>query len=176
MLRSFTHSAKFRCFRITELCRCPFPLDCTASSMFVGGPEDIPIEGDEFEKSKPRVLSIAGYSLLSLIAHFFVQDVRKIVSTPSCVSFTQLLRLIVYVLDFCASCLALFQLQYVFDSPTYRRYTVLHYSKQLGLISNAIREKGSALEDGSNIARVCTKTNGCPSWEALGNSSQDRHL
>lgn len=45
--------------------------------MFVGGPEDIPIEGDEFEKSKPRVLSIAGYSFLSLIAHFFVQDVGR---------------------------------------------------------------------------------------------------
>lgn len=47
--------------------------------MFVGGPEDIPIEGDEFEKSKPRVLSIAGYCFLSLIAHFFVQDVRLLV-------------------------------------------------------------------------------------------------
>ncbi|KAL8429113.1 hypothetical protein Efla_003166 [Eimeria flavescens] len=43
--------------------------------MFVGGPEDMPIEGDEFDKSKPRVISIAGYSFLSLIAHFFVQDV-----------------------------------------------------------------------------------------------------
>lgn len=46
--------------------------------MFVGGPEDIPIEGHEFEKSKARVLSIVGYSFISVIAHFFVQDVRTI--------------------------------------------------------------------------------------------------
>ncbi|CDJ52704.1 hypothetical protein, conserved [Eimeria brunetti] len=51
--------------------------------MFVGGPEDIPIEGDEFEKSKPRVLSIAGYCFLSLIAHFFVQDVDPGLSFPA---------------------------------------------------------------------------------------------
>ncbi|CDI81807.1 hypothetical protein, conserved [Eimeria acervulina] len=135
--------------------------------MFVGGPEDIPIEGDEFEKSKPRVLSIAGYCFLSLIAHFFVQDVGGALSMailggllyyyskkPTHLSITlalgmslailfmsgfiwfsillsthlQLwladivtqLEFILYVLDFGASCLALFQLQYVFDSPTYR--------------------------------------------------------
>lgn len=51
--------------------------------MFVGGPEDIPIEGDEFEKSKPKVLSISGYSFISLIAHFFVQDVGG-VAVNSC--------------------------------------------------------------------------------------------
>lgn len=45
--------------------------------MFLGGAEEIAIEGEACEKSKPRVLSIAVYCIIAVVAHFVAQDVRK---------------------------------------------------------------------------------------------------
>lgn len=43
--------------------------------MYLGTPEDLPIEGEEFEKCKPKVNVVISYCILSLVAHLFVQDV-----------------------------------------------------------------------------------------------------
>merc|ERR1712083_733821 len=45
------------------------------NTMFLGGPEDIPIDGEEYEKSKPRILGVVFFCTAAVVAHFFAQDV-----------------------------------------------------------------------------------------------------
>ncbi|KEP63651.1 UNVERIFIED_CONTAM: hypothetical protein HHA_232655 [Hammondia hammondi] len=133
--------------------------------MYFGGPDDIPIEGMEFEKSKPRILVVALFCVAAIVAHFFAQDMGGCVTmaifgsllyyfykSPTHLSITLSLatsfatlfmtgfiwlgilvacelqiwltdtvtkfEFIVYFLDSVAAGIALYQIQYVFNSPS----------------------------------------------------------
>ncbi|PFH38550.1 hypothetical protein BESB_008920 [Besnoitia besnoiti] len=124
--------------------------------MYLGGVDDIPIEGTEYEKSKPRILLVSLYCgaaiggcvamgiFGALLYYFYRAPTHLSITLALATSLATLfmagfiwlgilvssqmqiwltdtvtkIEFIVYLLDSMAAGIALYQVQYVFNSPT----------------------------------------------------------